>query len=132
MRKLPRFVAETEVNKVLNQKDTFQDSHEEFNCDINLNELSIIEALQKENVQYIDVRETHEQPKVDIINPILIPLSELELKLDKIDHEKEKIIFCQSGIRSKKAVALLQKNKINNCYSLKEGAIAIIEHYNKN
>jgi len=124
--------SEAEVNKVLNQKDTFQDNQEEFNCEISFNEISVEKALQKKNVQFIDIRETHEQPKVDIVNPIEIPLSELELHLDKIDSEKEKIIFCQSGIRSKKAVALLQKNHINNCYSLKEGALAILEHYNKN
>jgi len=124
--------SEAEVNKVLNQKDTFQDNQEEFNCEISFIEISVEKALQKKNVQFIDIRETHEQPKVDIANPIEIPLSELELHLDKIDSEKEKIIFCQSGIRSKKAVALLQKNHINNCYSLKEGALAILEHYNKN
>lgn len=124
--------SETEVNKVINQKNTFQDSQEEFNCEIKFNEISVEKALQKKNVQFIDVRETHEQPKVGIINPTLIPLSKLELQLDKIDHEKEKIIFCQSGIRSKKAVALLQKNKINNCYSLKKGALAILKHYNNN
>ncbi len=124
--------SDIEINKILNQKDTFQNSQEEFNCELNFNEISVKEALQKENIQFIDVRETHEQPKVDVINPIQIPLSELELNLDKIDSEKEKIIFCQSGIRSKKAVALLQKNNINNCYNLKEGAIAILEHYNQN
>jgi adenylyltransferase/sulfurtransferase len=124
--------SDIEINKILNQKDTFQNCQEEFNCELNFNEISVKEALQKENIQFIDVRETHEQPKVDVINPIQIPLSELELHLDKIDSEKEKIIFCQSGIRSKKAVAILQKNNINNCYSLKEGAISILEHYNQN
>jgi len=124
--------SELEINKVLDQKDTFQDRQSAFNCDISFNEISVEKALQKKNVQFIDVRETHELPKVDIINPVQIPLSKLEHHLEKIDAEKEKIIFCQSGIRSKKAVALLQKNQINNCYSLKEGAQAIIEHYNQN
>jgi len=124
--------SELEINNVLNQKDTFQDNQEEFNCDISFNEISIEKALLRKNIQFIDVRETHEQPKVNIINHIQIPLSKLELQLDKIDTDKEKIIFCQSGIRSKKAVALLQKNNISNCYSLKEGAIAILEHYNQN
>jgi len=124
--------SELEINKVLDHKDTFQDRQSAFNCDISFNEISVEKVIQKENVQFIDVRETHELPKVDIINPVQIPLSVLEQHLDKIDSEKEKIIFCQSGIRSKKAVALLQKNQINNCYSLREGAQAIIEHYNQN
>lgn len=124
--------SEIEVNKVLNKKDTFQDNQSAFTCNISFNEISVEKALQKKNVQFIDVREIHELPKVDIINPIHIPLGELEQQLDKIDSEKENIIFCQSGIRSKKAVALLQKNSINNCYSLKKGALAILEHYNQN
>jgi len=124
--------SELEINKVLDHKDTFQDRQSAFNCDISFNEISVEKVIQKENVQFIDVRETHELPKVDIINPVQITLSVLEQHLDKIDSEKEKIIFCQSGIRSKKAVALLQKNQINNCYSLREGAQAIIEHYNQN
>lgn len=124
--------SEIEINKILNQKDTFQDSQTAYNCDISFNEISVEKALQKENVQFIDVRETHEQPKVNIINVVQIPLSELEQQLGKINSEKENIIFCQSGIRSKKAVVLLQENNINNCYSLKEGALAIIEHYNQN
>ena len=121
--------SDIEINKVLSQKDTFQDNQSAFNCDVYYNEITLEKVFEKENIQFIDVRETHEQPKVDIINPVQIPLSELELHLDKIDTEKENIIFCQSGIRSKKAVALLQKNNINNCYSLKEGALAILEHY---
>lgn len=123
--------SETEVNNVLNQKNTFQSNQEEFNCDVDFNEIPVIEALQKKNTQFIDVREINEYPKIDFIKSIQIPLNELEQHLNKIDSEKEKIIFCKSGIRSKKAVALLQKNHIKNCYSLKEGAAAILEHYNQ-
>jgi len=124
--------SDIEISNVLDKKDSFQDNQEVFNCETNLSEISIENALLKENVQFIDVRETHEQPKVKVVNPTLIPLSELEQHFDKIDAEKDIIIFCQSGIRSKKAVALLHKNNIHNCYSLKEGALAILEHYNPN
>ena len=67
-------------------------------------------------------------PKIEALNPTQIPLSEFENNLDKIDLEKEKIIFCQVGIRSKTAVSILQKHNINNSYSVKEGALEIVAY----
>ena len=42
-----------------------------------------------------------------------------------IDPEKEKIIFCQVGVKSKKAVSILRDHQINNSYSLNESALEI-------
>ena len=66
-----------------------------------------------------------EQPKVEAISALQIPLSELKQHLDKISSHKEKAIFCQSGIRSKQAVSILQEHNFDNCYSIKEGASEI-------
>jgi len=120
--------SENEINEILSNKDNFQNNKKEFSCSFSLPEISIEEAFQKNNVQFIDVRERHELPKIEALNPTQIPLSELENNLDKIDSEKEKIIFCQVGIRSKTAVSILQKHNINKCYSLKEGASEILEY----
>ena len=89
------------------------------------------EKLKDPNVQFIDVRELHEQPKIKNFNVIEIPLSVLENQLDLISRVEEKAIFCQSGIRSKTAVSILKKYHINNCYSIKEGASEIIGYINK-
>ncbi|MBN4085261.1 HesA/MoeB/ThiF family protein [Flavobacteriaceae bacterium AH-315-B10] len=118
----------SEINKVLSKKEDFQNTTEEINCDFQVPEISIEEAFKKKNVQFIDVRESSELPKVEALNPIYIPLSELENNLEQIDLEKEKMIFCQAGIRSKKAVSILQKHNINNCYSVKEGALGILDY----
>ncbi|MGK0427883.1 MAG: adenylyltransferase/sulfurtransferase, partial [Ulvibacter sp.] len=48
--------------------------------------------------------------------------------LNQIDSEQNKIIFCQTGIRSRKAVEILQKHNQNNCYNLKGGAQTILAH----
>ncbi len=119
---------EFEINKVLSKKDAFENIIEELDCDFHLPEISIVEVFKKNNIQFIDVRENDELPKVEALNPIYIPLSELENNLEKIDSEKEKMIFCQAGIRSRTAVSILQKHNINNCYSVKEGASEILEY----
>ena len=120
--------SEFEIDKVLSKKEEFTSIVEDINCNFSPPEISIKEAFQKNNVQFIDVREHHELPKIKDLNPTQIPLSEFENNLDKIDSKKEKIIFCQVGIRSKTAVSILQKNNINNSYSVKEGASEILAY----
>jgi sulfur-carrier protein adenylyltransferase/sulfurtransferase len=120
--------SEAELNKVLLKKESFQNTIEELNCDFYVPEISIEEAFKKKNIQFIDVRENNELPKVEDLNPTYIPLSELENSLNKIDLKKEKVIFCQAGIRSKTAVSILQKHNINKSYSVKEGASIILEY----
>jgi len=117
-----------EIKKVLSKKEEFYKIEEELNCDFYIPEISIKEAFKKKNIQFIDVRENDELPKVEALNPTCIPLSEFENNLEKINSEKDKIIFCQSGIRSKKAVSILQKHNINNSFSLKEGASGILQY----
>ena len=54
---------------------------------------------------------------------INIPLYELEICSDCRLKEKDRIIivYCQSGIRSKKAIKILSKNGFKNLYHLKGG-----------
>lgn len=122
---IPR--SDVEFSKVLARKDNFQDHYNELSCGSVVNEISLEEALQKENIRFIDVRELGERPKIDLPNCDLIPIGKLENNLDQINSENNNIIFCQTGIRSKEAVELLQKHDKINCYSLKGGALAIIE-----
>lgn len=124
--------SEAEIEKGLNNKPFFNTLSEKFDCTISIPEISIKEAFKNINLQFIDVRESDEQPKITSLNPVYLPLSELENNLDKIDSEKTKVIFCQAGIRSKSAVSILQKHRINNSYSIKEGALEIIEFINNN
>ncbi len=116
-----------EINNVLS-KEKFQNITEELNCDFYPPEILIKDAIKRNNIQFIDVREYNELPKVEALNPLCIPLSEFENNLEKISPEKEKIIFCQAGIRSKIAVSTLHKHHINKSYSVKEGASEILEY----
>lgn len=123
--------SDSEIKKVLDQKKQFINIHKnEINCELPVLEISIEDALQKEQLQFIDVREFHEQPKLNHLNPIEIPLSILQNHLDKINQDSEVVVFCQSGVRSKKAISILQEHNIKNCYSLKGGVFAFLEHTN--
>lgn len=121
------------IESVLKEKNNFQNKQISMNCETDIIDISIEDILSEENIQFIDVRETHEQPKVENLNVIRIPLSALETSLHKIDSTKKKAIFCQAGIRSKQAVKLLQELDIHNCFSIIEGASEIKtyikEHY---
>ncbi|MFG6687330.1 molybdopterin-synthase adenylyltransferase MoeB [Mariniflexile sp. HNIBRBA6329] len=121
--------SETEIAKVLKEQSNFHKKQLIENCDFTTSEISIKDISTFENMQFIDVRELHELPKIESIPIISIPLSELENSINKIDTEKQKVVFCQSGIRSKQAVSILNKANIKNCYSLKEGVKQIIDAY---
>jgi adenylyltransferase/sulfurtransferase len=122
--------SETEISKVLKEQDSFHKKYLENNCDFESIEISINSILDNEKVQFIDVRELNELPKIENITITSIPLSELKNSIHKIDSEKKKVIFCQAGIRSKQAVSILNNLNISNCYSIKEGASEIIEIIN--
>lgn len=124
--------SETTVNSVLEDKDTFTKKEVDFNCEFTSEVVLIKDVFSKKHIQFIDVREVHEFPKINGIEITAIPLSELKNSIDKIDSEKQKVIFCQSGIRSKKAVTILQKLDKKNCFSLKEGALELMQYLNEN
>ena len=77
---------------------------------------------------FIDVREEYEQPKIDSLNPIYIPLGELEENTHTIPKDKEIIIFCQSGVRSKKALEMLLQYDFQKVSHINGGAIALYNH----
>lgn len=123
---------ESEIEKVLAQRASFQDKIEIENCELLVSEIALKNALKMKNLQFIDVREYYEQPKVEGLGVIEIPLSNFENELNKIASEKNSMIFCKSGIRSKTAVSILKKHQINNSFSIKEGASEIMEYLEKN
>lgn len=117
--------SEETIQAVLKDKENFHKKEMDFNCEVEIIPISIETLLSEENIQFIDVREAHEQPKIEDLPVTYIPLSQLEHNLDKIDTTKKKALFCQSGMRSKHAVKILQELEINNCFTLSEGASEI-------
>ena len=81
-----------------------------------------LEQINNPEVVFLDVRNYDEYPKIIIENCIQIPLDKLENELHQLDVRKEIFVFCQSGIRSKKAVEILKKYKFNKAQSIFGGA----------
>src|SRR5690606_15536687 len=94
---------------VLNEQDTFHKKQLAIDCGFQTDVVSIEDIINFENIQFIDVRELHEQPKIEDLKITYMPLSELEKHANKLDSDKGKFIFCQSGIRSKQAISILKK-----------------------
>lgn len=113
------------IKSVLSEQDTFKDKHMDATCEIEVISKSIKELILQKNIQFIDVRESHELPKIDNLEVTYIPLSSLETNLHKIDLLKKKALFCKSGMRSKHAIKVLQSLNINNCFNIPEGASEI-------
>ena len=97
---------------------------ESKNCNTEIKEIYIEDALQINDSQFLDVRELNELPKAELPNYIQIPLRQLSQSIHKLDKSKTIIVLCQTGIRSKTAIQQLQKQYFNNCFNLKGGIIA--------
>ncbi|MEQ8878027.1 MAG: HesA/MoeB/ThiF family protein [Cyclobacteriaceae bacterium] len=96
---------EEEIKRVLQHGLVAQEEKDEIAC--------ADEAL------YIDIRENHELPKMDHLSAIRIPLSELEKRIEEIPRERNVILFCQTGKRSRQAINFLeQKHGFKNLHHL--------------
>lgn len=71
----------------------------------------------------IDVRSKQEYNEEHLENSLNIPLFELGNKIEEIIPNKEKIIivYCQSGMRSKKGIGILKQKGYLNVYQLEGG-----------
>ena len=80
----------------------------------------------------IDVREIHEEPKMDQYPYTAIPLSTFEKQPDRLPEAKNIYIFCQSGIRSLQAVKALKKSRPDkNIYSIEGGIKSLLNTKDK-
>jgi molybdopterin/thiamine biosynthesis adenylyltransferase/rhodanese-related sulfurtransferase len=121
---------QSEFDKVLdNEKLT--DVYENELCKISINSISEEEITMIDNIQFIDVREPHEQPKLEMKNCIEIPLGELESNSQLLDSDKTKVVFCQSGIRSEKAVEILMKQGFKDSFNFRGGISPLFEALKK-
>lgn len=79
-------------------------------------------SMRQPNAILIDVREQEEWDEGHIEDAILIPLSELRAgKIPALDTNIEIILYCQRGIRSKQAAAILRGEGYLNTYSMSGG-----------
>lgn len=76
-----------------------------------LNTAQLAERLEHHRTEFIllDVRNPEEHAICHLESAILIPVSELDSRLEELDSSKEIVAYCKAGMRSKSAVALLRK-----------------------
>jgi adenylyltransferase/sulfurtransferase len=117
---------QSEFDKVLNN-EKLAGVYKNESCEVSIKDISKEALSTLNNIQFIDVRELHEHPKLEMKNCIEIPLSELESNLQWLDSDKTKVVFCQSGVRSKKAVELLMKHGFNDSFNFRGGIFPLLE-----
>ncbi len=104
--------------------------------DVSVKEISAGELLDlisaEQNIQILDVREKEEQPEIEALNDLKIPLGEIAEHASEIARDKKVIVICKSGIRSTRAIEILQiKYGFKNLYNLKGGVMEWIMIENK-
>ena len=104
-------------------KITHLENDYEFFCGLLKTSLEITKNELEDNLNsynLLDVREVYERNQHNI-GGIHIPLGELNFRLEEIPTDKELVVYCKAGIRSKMAIGLIEKNFPKNIFNLKNG-----------
>lgn len=82
--------------------------------------------LLEQDLYWVDVREPDEYTGElkHISNSNLIPLGQLELKMDQLKNDKAIVFICRSGRRSAMACQMAAAYGFKNIYNLQGGMIA--------
>jgi adenylyltransferase/sulfurtransferase len=119
-----------EFNKTVAQSFSLQDFENKYasnNSSIpEIHPSKALEQINNPQVVFLDVRNWDEIPKIEIENSIQIQFDNLEKELWKLNVDSTIFVFCQSGIRSKKAVEILIQNNFKNTKSIIGGAKSLV------
>jgi len=111
---------------VVMDKEAFEEKYKEVENQVEKISVSaILNEIYNHEVLFLDVRNDDEVPKMNFKNGIQIPLMNLENEIKKLDKNQTIYVYCQSGIRSKIAVELLQKKEFKNVKSIAGGVLAM-------
>lgn len=93
-----------------------------------MKEITVKELKEKmdngADFQLVDVRESHERAFTNIGGDH-IPMGKIMHSVDKIDRDKDVVVYCRSGSRSGQVVGFLETQyKMDNLFNLKGGILA--------
>lgn len=98
---------------------------------ISFGDVTVEEAksLVESNISLIivDVRTREEYDSGHIEGAILIPVSELEGRINELSKEEELLIYCRTGNRSSNSVNILKANGYTKIFHMNDGIIAWIQ-----
>lgn len=69
----------------------------------------------------LDVRQPWEFGICKIEDSVLIPMSEIPYRMESLDSERETVVICHHGIRSRKVAYYLEQNGFSNIINLSGG-----------
>ncbi|MCA9730739.1 molybdopterin-synthase adenylyltransferase MoeB [candidate division KSB1 bacterium] len=104
------------------QAETMQS--QEINPQYEISASSLANELQTNNVLLIDVREPMEWDICHIPGATLIPLGELDDRLNELDTQKQIIAYCRTGIRTLEALRILHEAGFSTAKHLHGGIYA--------
>ncbi len=124
--------SDKQIQNILDMRDDFKDYNYDYFCETNhdnkkvekIKEISseeLKQILKTRSIQVLDVRQEWEMPKIIELNAINIPLGEIPNRLSELDKDKQTLVCCQSGIRSRECIKLLEKQGYSNLINLKGG-----------
>ncbi|WP_214629446.1 rhodanese-like domain-containing protein [Paenibacillus agaridevorans] len=82
------------------------------------------ERMSTKDAIVIDVREPHEYKAGHMPGAKNLPLSQLKGRMNELPKDKPVFVYCQSGMRSKRAAVIFKKNGIPSIVNLKGGIMA--------
>lgn len=78
--------------------------------------------------EFIDVREPDEFSQARIPGAKLIPMSEMNSRINEIPNDREVVIYCRTGNRSAYLVNILEQNGYTNLINLSGGIVSWYEN----
>ena len=69
----------------------------------------------------LDVREPWEYDIAHLENSLLVPVSEIEARVNELDRQRETVVICHHGIRSMKVAGLLEHLGFERVLNLRGG-----------
>jgi len=100
-----------------------------------IDEISVEELNRRqkagEKIVLLDVRQPFEY-EIANLSGLLIPLPELQRRMKELDHSKEIVVYCHTGVRSARAVAVLRESGFGKARNLIGGIDAWSRKIDKN
>lgn len=89
---------------------------------IHIDAVELHQTLQHgDDVQLVDVREGWEYAIAHLSGAHLIPVHQLEHRLQEIDRQRPAVVYCHRGVRSLQAALALRAQGLANVRSLRGG-----------
>ena len=89
----------------------------------NLTPEEAYDLISQQQVTVLDVRTQEEYNSGHIPDALLLPVSELESRLNELNSSDHILVYCRSGYRSEEAACILVANNFIHVYNLEGGIL---------